>query len=479
MRWIIALVIGLVALFAVSCTTGGEDEVASTTSTVSVAAVEPFTPGAAGIGDAYYPLLGNGGYDVRHYDLDFAYNVDGTVDADVIITAVATQNLSEFDLDFVGWQMDALAVDGVDAPFSRDGEELVISPSRIESGDPFTVEIAYNGSPEPKESVALPLPVGWFTGPNGEQFVVAEPDAGHSWFPSNDHPLDKATFSFAVTVPTGYLGAANGELVAATEGDTTTTYHWEMTYPMAPYLATVVVGDGWRIVEDPVSTEAAGVAVRNILPPDLVDTMPPALEETGEMILTLEEAFGPYPFDRYGIAVVDGFGSALENQTLSVFGRSMVEAPFFEYVLVHELAHQWFGDSVSLAQWRDIWLNEGFATYAELLWVEHLHGAAAYREEVANRTEAALVAGYGPPGTPPPGDLFNGCVYQRGGLLLAALRDEIGDDDFFVTLRTYAGRFADGNVTTDDFIGVAEEVSGTDLGAFFDEWLYGEHLPEG
>ena len=107
------------------------------------------------------------------------------------------------------------------------------------------------------------------------------------------------------------------------------------------------------------------------------------------MVRVLERAFGPYPFDRYGIAVVGGFPAALENQTLSVFGRTMVEAPYFEYVLVHELAHQWFGDSVSVGEWSDIWLNEGFATYAELLWVEELYGPGAYREEVANRIEAA------------------------------------------------------------------------------------------
>jgi aminopeptidase N len=478
-RWIaIALVLGVAA----SCSSGTSGStstsvVVTTTSTsLPPTSTLPFTPGTPGVGDAYYPGLGNGGYDVEHYDIELFYDADGSVDADVVITAVAAQNLSAFNLDFIGWEIDELTIDGTDASYARDDGELVVSHT-IPSGDPFTIEISYNGTPEPMQSAALPLSIGWLGGPGGEQFVVAEPDAAHSWFPSNDHPMDKATYSFTITVPTGFLGAANGELKEIVEDEATTTYHWSMGSPMASYLATVVIGDGWEIVEDPVSAEAAGLPIRNVLPSDLVENPPSTLEQTGEMINVLEEAFGPYPFDRYGIAVVGGFQHALENQTLSLFGRAMVEAPFFEFVHVHELAHQWFGDSVSVAQWSDIWLNEGFATFAELLWVEHLYGAAAYREETENRTEAARVAEYGPPATPAPNDLFNGSVYQRGALVLVALRDEIGDDAFFETLRTYADRYADANATTENFIAIAEEVSNQDLDSLFATWLYGQELP--
>lgn len=437
----------------------------------------PFAPGAPGIGDNYYPGLGNGGYDVDHYHVDLEYRADGTVAAEVSIAAVATQNLSGLNLDFVGWEIDSLAIDGTDADFERDGHELVINPTRIPLERTFEVKIAYHGTPTPMPSAALPLEIGWLTGPDGEQFVVAEPDAAHSWFPANDHPLDKATFTFTLTVPVGFVGAANGELTRTIAGSTTTTYEWSMDAPMAPYLATVVIGDGWQLVNDPVSTAEAGLPIRNVLPADLVGDTPAALERTGEMIHVLETAFGPYPFDRYGIAVVDGFQHALENQTLSVFGKAIVEAPFFEYVHVHEIAHQWFGNSVSVAQWSDIWLNEGFATFAELLWVEHRFGPGAYREEVANRMDVATAAGYGPPGTPPSDDLFNGSVYLRGALVLVALRDEVGDGPFFETLRTYAARYAHSNATTEDFIALAEEVSDRDLTELFSTWLYGRDLP--
>ncbi len=476
-RWI---AIVLLLFVAASCSSEPSDSTStnatSPTTSIAPTTTVPFTPGAPGVGDAYYPGLGNGGYDVQHYDLELTYDADGSVEADVAITAVATQNLSGFNLDFVGWEIDELTVDGSETSYARDGDELVVARS-IPSGDHFTIEISYHGTPEPIQSAALPLRIGWLAGPEGEQFVVAEPDGAHSWFPANDHPIDKATYSFTITVPTGFMGAANGELTEVVEDDKTTTYRWSMDAPMASYLATVVIGNGWEFVEDPVSTEEAGLQIRNVLPADLVGDAPVALAQTGEMINVLEEAFGPYPFDQYGIAVVDGFQHALENQTLSLFGRTMVEAPFFEYVHVHELAHQWFGNSVSVAQWSDIWLNEGFATFAELLWVEHLFGAEAYREEVANRTEATRIAEYGPPATPPPNDLFNGSVYQRGALVLVALRDEIGDDAFFATLRTYAERYADGNATTDNFIAVAEETSGHDLTDLFATWLYGQELP--
>jgi aminopeptidase N len=483
-RLAVLIVLGLLAA---SCTgesepaaTGAEESASSTsapTTTTTTTTLPIFVTGAAGIGDDYYPSLGNGGYDVEHYHLDLTYADDGSVSASVAVTATALDNLESFNLDFVGWQIDRLTVNGEVAAFERSGEELVVAPVELLSGEIFEVEMDYSGAPQPTTSSAIPFGIGWHTGPEGEQFVAAEPDAAHSWFPSNDHPLDKSTFTFAVNVPNRLSVAANGELVEVDEGATTATYHWSMTEPMAPYLATIVIGDGWTLVDDPVSTDAAGIPISNFLPPDLAADPPAALETTGEMVRVLERAFGPYPFDRYGIAVVGGFPAALENQTLSVFGRTMVEAPYFEYVLVHELAHQWFGDSVSVGEWSDIWLNEGFATYAELLWVEELYGPGAYSEEVANRIEAARIAGYGPPGTPAPDDLFNGSVYQRGSFVLVALRDEVGDDVFFETLRTYAERFSDGNATTGDFITLAEEIAGRDLGDLFSTWLYDEQIP--
>jgi len=309
--------------------------------------------------------------------------------------------------------------------------------------------------------------------------VVAEPDGGRSWLPLNDHPSDKATYGFRITVPEPLIAAANGTLVERITDLGWSTWIWESPHPMASYLATVVIGE-LAIVEDQPATTASGVAIRNVLPPDLADSPPAALSSQGEMIAFFETVFGPYPFETYGIAVVDGFEAALENQTLSIFGRSFVDSSqFFETVLVHELAHQWFGNSVTPADWGDVWLNEGFATYAEWLWLEHTRGEAAYASTVAGeRNQVALAPDLGPPGNPPANDLFNASVYIRGGLVLHALRSEIGDDDFFATLRQYAANHRYANASTEEFVQVAESVSGQDLDALFNDWLLAAEVPE-
>ena len=447
---------------------------ATTTTGTAEGAIDA-TVGSVGICDEYYPTLGHGGYDVAHYDLDLFYDpAANRLDAAVVITATATQDLATFNLDFEGFEITDLRVGDLPARYERFNRELVITPAEpLITGEQFEVTVAYNGNPMEVGSVAFPrISMGWREGPDGEQYVVAEPDAANSWFPANDHPLDKATFRYTVTVPDGWAVGATGEFIGVESINSDLTYTWDMDEPMAPYLATVIIGEGYELIDDPVSTEAAGIPIRNFLPPDLLDDAPAVLFETGEMVSVLEESFGPYPFDRYGISVVGNFPAALENQTMSIFGRVVASSPFFEFVLVHELAHQWFGDSVSVEQWKDIWLNEGFATYAELLWIEHRSGRAVYEEVVANRRQAADAANYALPGEPPPTDLFNGGVYQLGGLLLADLREEIGDDSFFDLLRIHAEENRNGHASTERFIELAETVSGQELQEFFDSRLY-------
>jgi aminopeptidase N len=252
-----------------------------------------------------------------------------------------------------------------------------------------------------------------------------------------------------------------------------------MTDPMAPYLATLVIGD-YEIVADEASTATSGIAVRNVLPPDLAAAVPAAVRLHGEMIVAFAELFGPYPFDAYGVAVVDGFPAALENQSLSIFGRELLT----ERIVAHELAHQWFGDHVSPARWQDVWLNEGFASYGEWLWDEQNRGFAAMDSAVrAERDQWAEFVDtdpgvYLPPGAPPPDDLFNASVYRVGAMTLHALRLDVGDEAFFEILRTYVDRYGGAAAGTDDFVSVAEEMSGVGLTELFDAWLFGEDIPE-
>jgi aminopeptidase N len=273
--------------------------------------------------------------------------------------------------------------------------------------------------------------------------------------------------------------AANGDLTETIDNGNTTTYIFETRDEMASYLATI------DIDEFDVETMKSdnGIPIRNYYSTDLPADVRKPFARQGEMLAYFSEIFGPYPFDVYGSLVMNTeFGSALENQTLSTFGIDMIDVEDVEYTeltVAHELAHQWFGDSVSVADWSDIWLNEGFATYSEGLWVEHLHGREALDDWV--RFHYSDVTGrpldFPAPGNPPANDLFNEGVYDRGGLTLHALRLEVGDEAFFKILKTYFERYKDGNATTDDFIAVAEEVGGKDLTEFFDSWLYGEKIP--
>jgi len=454
-----------------------------TTTTVADVTSTSSPPGAAiGLGDPYFPDLGNPGYDVEHYLVELAVDpVANTLAGRVVITAAATADLDALRLDLLGLTVDRTVVDGTDAPSTRQGPKLVIDPAGvIPAGETFTVAVGYHGTPATLNTLGFPL--GWVQ-VDGLTYVVAEPDGARTWLPCNDHPADKAAFTFRITAPEGQTVAANGSLVEVLPGPDGNTFVWDMPQPMATYLATVLVGDLARVEWG----TAAGVLVRDYLPADLADDPPSPLPRVGEMVEFFVDLLGPYPFAEYGHAVVPGLRGALENQTLCVFGREALltifdsppRGPGSEAVVAHELAHQWFGNSVTPATWQDIWLNEGFATFAQWLWVEHDRGAAAYRREVAG-SHAWLATGAHPlPGDPGSSgeEMFHHSVYLRGGLTLAALRVEVGDETTRQILRTWAARFAYGNATTADFIALAEELSGHDLDSLFRAWLLEPTLP--
>jgi aminopeptidase N len=441
------------------------------------------TAGTEGMGDPYFPDLGNGGYDTRHYNLQIAWNdVTNEISGTVTIDADAVQDLSAFNLDFQGFTISSLEVDGEPATFERDGRELTITPAEtLVSGSPFTVAVTYSGVPgEGVPDYYANFAHGWTRYENGV-FVASEPNGASYWFPTNDHPLDKATYTFAITVPKEFIVAANGLLQGVDEGQDTTTYHWESSHPMASYLATVNIAD--FVVQT--SEGLDGLPIRNYFPTTLSDDASAAFNRVPDMIAFYEEIFGDYPFEAYGAVVADvDLSFALETQTISLFGKQVVVgAGGAETTIAHELAHQWFGNSVSVANWKYIWLNEGFATYASFLWQEHIAGQETF-ERIMVSVYNGLVdpdnfAGrFVPPGNPPPNQLFNGGVYQRGAWTLHALRLRVGDEAFFEIMRAYYQRYQYANATTADFIAVAELVSGQDLSDLFNSWLYDEVVPD-
>lgn len=430
--------------------------------------------GAPGLGDALYPQLGNRGYDVAHYTIDLTVDVlSNTITGTTAITALTTAALTSFNLDLLGLTVDAITVNGAPASFSRRGQELTISPETpLAREQPFTVTVAYGGNPQPIADPGIPFEaVGWLHYDEQGIYVFSEPSGSMSWYPVNNHPLDKATYTFRITAPAPYVVAANGLLVDTIEQGAQRTYVWEASDPMASYLATINIAM-FDMVEE---TGPGGLPIINFFPQALSQRLSRDFAVTSEMIAYYSDLIGPFPFESYGAIVMSApFGGALETQTRPVFGSTAT----METIIAHELAHQWFGNSVSLARWQDIWLNEGFATYLHHLWAEQTKGEAFFNATMRGMYTTMKTRAMGPPGNPPLDDLFGSTVYVRGAWTLHALRLAVGDEPFFAILRTYYERYQGSNATTDDFIAVAEEVSGQALDGLFQAWLYDEAVPD-
>jgi aminopeptidase N len=424
------------------------------------------------LGDSLYPFLGNGGYDARHYTLELAVDVPGNVlTATTTLQAEATQALTAFNLDLHGLTVEQVTVAGIPAEFSRSGDELTITPTvALPAGALFTTTVAYHGTPAPLTDPAAGFDtLGW----NHEDdliYVVSEPSGAMGWYPVNNHPLDKATYTVQVTVDDPYVAVSNGVLASAVDHGARTTYTWEMAQPMASYLTAVVIGNFVEVEGE----SAAGVRIRHYFPRDRASALAPQFANTGEMVDFYADLLGPYPFAEYGVVVAPiPLGYALETQTMSLFGLDSTG----EGVNAHELVHQWFGNDLALGDWQDIWLNEGFAMYLQRLWLERAQGREMLDSAMATYYKLLKGARVPAPGSLPKEELFSASAYERGAWVLHALRLEVGDDLFFPILREYYRRHAGGNATTADFIAAANEVSGRNLTDFLRAWIYDDELP--
>ncbi|NWF24930.1 M1 family metallopeptidase [Streptomyces sp. PKU-EA00015] len=428
--------------------------------------------GAPGIGDPYYPAAGNGGYDVSHYDLRLTYQPQtDLLKGTATILATTTQRLSRFNLDF-GLSVDEVRVNGRKAAFTASGDrELEITPvTPLEKDRPVSVTVRYAGKPS---ELSIGGYTAWHRTPDGG-VAAQEPESAVWWFPSNDHPLDKATYDISVAVPDGTQAISNGVLVSQSSRLGWTRFNWRSDKPQASYLATLAVGK-FDITTD---KTADGLPVLNAYSKDLGDNAGAArasIERTAEVTEWLTEIFGPYPFNAIGGYVPNvKSGYALETQTRPFYSPRQFANGVNVSVVVHEMAHQWYGDSVSVDGWKDIWVNEGFARYSQWLWSEKEGEGTA--QELADHVYATRAADDPfwtvTPGDPGPDNQFHIAVYDRGALALQALRNEIGDEDFFEILKGWPAERAYGNAKVGDFVAYAERISGRPLGALFDTWLY-------
>ncbi|RLL69722.1 M1 family metallopeptidase [Streptomyces sp. Z26] len=445
--------------------------------TIPASAAEP-APGAPGVGDPYYPDYGNGGYDVSHYDLRLKYQPeDDRLEGTATLLATTTQELSRFNLDFA-LDVSDVRVNGRKASFATSGaHELEITPDRpLKKGQRITVVVRYSGTPSEVEVNGF---TSWHRTPDGG-VAANEPEAAWWWFPSNDHPSDKATYDVSVAVPDGTQAISNGVLTSERAQAGWTRFNWRSDQPQASYLATLAVGK-FDITKDETSD---GLPVLNAYSKDLGENDRGArasIERTAEVTEWLSSVFGPYPFNAIGGYVPNtDTGYALETQTRPFYSQRSFASGSNMSLVVHEMAHQWYGDSVSVHGWKDIWLNEGFATYASWLWSEEQGEGTA--QEISDWTYDSYPADDEfwtvRPADPGAENQFHDAVYDRGAMALHALRAEIGDDDFFAILKGWQDERRGGDARVDEFVAYAEQVSGKSLDALFDTWLREPTRPE-
>jgi aminopeptidase N len=435
-----------------------------------------FSPGAPGAGDPYFPDMGNGGYDVSHYDIRLAFNpTTKAIAATTTITARATQDLSRFDLDFQGpLTISRLSIDGHRAAYTRSGaQELVITPpDGLRKGRTFTVSVTYAGVPQKIDDPALGVS-GWVATADGA-VALNQPIGAATYYPVNDTPNDKATYTQTVTVPRGLTVLANGEPGPATTHDGQTTYRWHMNRPMASELSMIAIGN-YNVTR---SVTADGLPNITAIGTS-IDTKPgqgKVLNQTTAEIIGWESStYGRYPFDSTGGILADvGVHYALETQSRPVYDHRTSDVD--GDLLAHELGHQWFGDSLTPTRWSDIWLNEGFATYSEWLYQEKFNGIPvqqSFTEAYADEDDWS-----GKVADPGRDHIFDDLVYTRGALTLQALRMTIGDDAFMRLLTRWPTTYRYGNVSTQTFIQFVERLTHRDLDGFFHTWLYQPGKPK-
>lgn len=471
------------ALLVTGCTTDDDEPNASPSPAPPPTPTQPTpTPSAAAgarfgasqpVEDSVYPEVGDPGVDALRYDLDLAWDRETLVGRETVQLR-ATEDADHLQLDL----SDALTVrkvtvDGADVEFEHDGKDLVVRHD-VAADERYDLRIDYDGAPRP-----TPAPTqrgdfdatGWTTTPDGEVWTMQEPYGAFTWYAVNDQPSDKALYSFTITAPAPWVGVANGELRSQRTVDDTTVSRWELTEPASSYLVTIAIGDferrRYRAESGvPVTTwtprDRPRLAKRMAYLPDALDWM--------------EYRLGPYPFDSLGVVVVDSL-SGMETQTMITLGdTSYATAP---EVLVHEVAHQWWGDQVSPRDWADVWMNEGMATYLQAWWNHQVDGERL--DDAAARwadADAELRETYGPPADYDPTAFGAPNVYTSAALMWHQLRNRLGENRFWHLVAGWPASRDNGNADYDDITSWWSAESGEDLSDFFEDWLLGETTPE-
>jgi aminopeptidase N len=429
--------------------------------------------------DDYLPGHGDPSYSVTHYDIGIGYTVDGNrLDATATLSLETLETTRRIVLDLAHLKVAKVRLAGARLKkFATRQDRLVLELAEaVPAGTEIRATIRYGGSPKPIIDKHHG-DAGWEELADGV-IVAAQPHGAPTWFPCNDRPDDKATYRIELTAPAGYHVVANGELTSRKRGGSYETWVYEMDRPMATYLATVQIG---RYVVHPHDSGAhgAGAPTCTVAPADAA--LAGSFDQQPAMMACFEDLFGPYPFGSYTAVITpDELEIPLESQSLATFGSNFCSSDWSHVRLIaHELAHQWFGNAVTLRRWRDIWLHEGFACYAEWLWSEASGGprtveewARHHHQRLADGKQEIVLA------DPGPRDMFDDLVYKRGALTLHVLRRTIGDEEFFDLLPAWVEEYAGRSVTTEQFLAFATSRTGVDVAALLAPWLYAAPLPD-
>lgn len=430
------------------------------------AAADPFSPN---------PI------DVLHYDIriELEPSIRRLTGAAELLIRRTSPSDTRFYLNLIDLSVDSVTIDSSKSSFERTSTHILLKMPA--NADTFSVTVYYRGNPGNDGSG------GFFWGSDiiwtaGEGLSSDPPSTLRYWIPSNDQPADKATLDLAVTVPNNLQVVSNGDLVSTSENPDfqTRTFHWRESHPIASYLIAISVSDFAYFNDRQISVSGDTIPLHYYVRPDLLDKAKEDWKDTGKMLAFFESVFGPYPFDSYGMVSVPMRG-AMEHQTMTSYGTGLITGDHrYDYIVAHELAHMWWGDLVTLGDWRDLWLNEGFATYSEALWFESIGDGKTLGNYMSRLKDIYLneVSRIGHFAIYDPQYLWGGTIYQKGGWVLHMLRWTVGDSTFFEILQEYGRRFAYGNALTSDFQTVAEEIYGRDLEWFFDQWIYSPGFPE-
>ena len=430
--------------------------------------------------DSYYPSKGDPRIDALQYDLNLSWHPEPRrLDGVATIRFRVTRDTDGIQLDFGDpLRVRRLRLDGEPVPYDHPGHHLAIRTAPLAGGSQHTLRIAYSGTPKPIRAPSTRSDlqrVGWTTTRDGRVWTMQEPFGALTWYPVNDHPSDKALYKARISVPKRWVGVFNGKLLLRRTAKGRTVTSWHLGSPASSYLITIAIGP-YQAVRD---TGPHGLPLTSwVRPGSKAQTR--IARDLPSLLRWLESRLGRYPFHRAGIVFVPS-PSAMETQTLVTFGTGRIWRwdPFgTRATVLHELAHQWYGDTVTPGDWRDMWLNEGFAMYIQILW-ESTHGGWSMKRWVRllRQWDQPLRREYGPPGAYDRRQFGAGNVYYCPALMLHELRRELGSAEFLRLLRAWPQQHELSNQSRASYIRWLEKETGRRLGPFVRDWLMSPRTP--